>query len=67
MKQKWEDCPDYKKRGHNYCRMCGFHLTKGYVQHVRIALIYNTNEKYCGYCGGLRHKSVQAKEKICKC
>ena len=45
-------CEDYKQQHHNYCRMCGFHLTEGHVPYVRLALIYNTNEKFCGYCGG---------------
>lgn len=53
---KCSHCDDYKKQGHNYCRMCGFYLTKGYVHNVRIAVVYNTNEKYCGYCGGEKHK-----------
>lgn len=47
-------CEEYRKQGHNYCRMCGFHLTKGYVQFVRLALAYYTHEKYCGYCGKTR-------------
>jgi hypothetical protein len=49
-------CEDYKKQGHNYCRMCGFHLTKGYVQYVRLAVVYNISEKFCGYCGGPKHE-----------
>ena len=49
------DCESYKQQGHNYCRMCGFHLTKGYVQNIRLAIIYNTNEKFCGYCGKERN------------
>lgn len=58
-KNKCKDCDKYKKAGHNYCRMCGYHLTKGYVQYVRLALAYYTNEKFCGYCGKLRND--------CKC
>ena len=52
-------CESYKKQGHNYCRMCGYHLTKEYVQHVRKALSYLVKEKYCGYCGGPKNN--------CKC
>jgi RNA polymerase subunit RPABC4/transcription elongation factor Spt4 len=52
--RKCNNCEKYAKQGHNYCRICGFHLTKGYVQYIRIAVIYNSNEKYCGYCGKLR-------------
>jgi len=52
MKRRCEECQRYQDRGHNYCRMCGFHLTKGYVQHVRNAEAYHVNEKFCGYCGG---------------
>lgn len=58
-KQQCEHCEKYKKEGHNYCRMCGHHLTKGFVQFVRIALAYTTAERYCGYCGGLKN--------ACKC
>ena len=53
---KCRDCEDYKRQGHNYCRMCGFHLTRGYVQYVKLAAIFNTNEKFCGYCGGPKHQ-----------
>ncbi len=53
---KCSKCDDYKKKGHNYCRMCGFHLTKGQVQHVRLALAYHVNEKFCGYCGDSKDK-----------
>ena len=55
-RQPCSQCDEYKKQGHNYCRMCGFHLTKGFVQYVRLALGYNTAEKFCGYCGGLKHE-----------
>ena len=48
MKYGCGDCEEYKKSGHNYCRICGFHLTKGYVQYVRLALAYFTHEKFCG-------------------
>ena len=54
-----EDCEEYREEGHNYCRICGFHLTKGFVQNVRLAIAYNTAEKYCGYCGGLK--------RVCPC
>ena len=49
-------CLDYKRKGHNYCRMCGYHLTKGHVQNIRQATIYNVKEKYCGYCGGPKYR-----------
>jgi len=42
------------KKGHNFCRMCGEHLTAGYAQNTRIAVTYFTNEKFCGYCGASR-------------
>lgn len=58
-KEKCKDCDSYAKAGHNYCRMCGFHLTQGYVQSVKIAVAYFIKEKYCGYCGKLRNN--------CKC
>lgn len=53
---KCEKCDDYAKEGHNYCRLCGYHLTKGHVQYVRVAVAYFTNEKFCGYCGGIKNK-----------
>ena len=55
MRYGCSDCERQKQKGHNYCRVCGFHLTKGYVQHVRVALAHYTNEKFCGYCGGEKH------------
>jgi hypothetical protein len=58
-KEKCPECEKYKDAGHNYCRMCGYHLTKGWVQNLRLALLYFTNEKYCGYCGKPRAE--------CKC
>jgi hypothetical protein len=36
--------------------MCGYHLRKGEVKRVRIAEAYNTPEKFCGYCGGPKHR-----------
>lgn len=45
-------CEKYKNQGHNYCRGGGYYLTKGYAQYAKLATAYNTNEKYCGYCGG---------------
>lgn len=51
MNKKCANCEKYKGNGHNYCRMCGYHLTKGFVQHVKIAVVYHVNEKYCGHCG----------------
>lgn len=49
-------CEEYKKEGHNYCRMCGYHLTKGYAQYAKLAIAYFSDEKYCGYCGGIKNK-----------
>lgn len=53
--QRCSHCDDYKQRGHNYCLMCGFHLTQGHVQSVRISDGYHINEKFCGYCGDPKH------------
>lgn len=55
-KQKCKYCDSYLKEGHNYCRMCGYHLTKGFSQNPRVAVAYNTDERYCGNCGKLRKK-----------
>ncbi len=53
-------CDKYEKQGHNYCRMCGKHLRpRPLAQYARLALAYHVNEKFCGYCGGEKHK--------CKC
>jgi hypothetical protein len=52
--ERCDQCEDYQAQEHNYCRMCGFHLTKVYVQYVRLAVTYNTQEKFCGYCGGAK-------------
>lgn len=52
MKYGCSSCEEYEKDGHNYCRMCGYHLTKGCVQYVKQAVAFYANEKYCGYCGG---------------
>lgn len=54
--QKCSRCDEYKSQGHNYCRMCGFHLTKGYVQYARVAVAYRSDEKFCGYCGEARDR-----------
>jgi hypothetical protein len=56
MNQKTEcdHCEEYRKQGHNYCRICGFHLTKGYAKNAQLAAGYYSNEKFCGYCGALR-------------
>lgn len=32
--QRCNECDKYEKQGHNYCRMCGFHVRKGYVPHM---------------------------------
>ena len=53
---KCGDCEKYGQQGHNYCRMCGNQLTKGYVPNVRVAVAYYTNEKFCGYCGGRKNE-----------
>lgn len=50
-----EYCDRYKRAGHNYCRMCGHNLTRGYVQNVRVAEAYNTAERFCGHCGKAKH------------
>ncbi len=54
--KKCGNCENYKEQGHNYCRMCGYHLTKGNAPHTRLSTAYNTNEKFCGYCGGIKNK-----------
>ena len=54
-----DECETNRQNGHNYCRKCGYHLTKGFVQNVRVATVYYAHEKYCGYCG--------KKQDDCKC
>lgn len=53
---KCSDCKKHEQQGDNYCRICGNHLTKGYVQNIWVAAAYYTNEKFCGYCGGLKNE-----------
>jgi hypothetical protein len=50
--QHCNECQNYKQQGHNFCRMCGNHLTKGYVPYARLAAAYQVGESFCGYCGG---------------
>jgi len=35
MKQ-CEYCEGYKDKGHNYCRICGYHVRKGLVNHAEL-------------------------------
>lgn len=53
-KQRCDACDRYEEQVHNYCRMCGYHLTKGWVQKLRQLVLWATNEKHCGYCGKTR-------------
>jgi hypothetical protein len=53
---KCKECENYEKQHHNYCRMCGYHLRKGYVPFARMAVTYTTSEKFCGHCGDEREK-----------
>ena len=52
--QRCPECARYESEEYNYCRVCGFHLTKGLVQTAPTSVIYSTHERFCGYCGGLR-------------
>lgn len=63
-KQMCPHCEEYKKQGHNYCRICGYHLTKGFVQYAKLATAYNTNEKYCGYCGDTKNNRKCIRKKV---
>jgi len=56
---KCKKCDSYEKAGHNYCRICGYHLTNGFTQYTKIAEGYSTDELFCGYCGDSRNN--------CKC
>jgi len=49
-------CDEYAKQGHNYCLMCGYHLTKGYSQYPKVAVEHDTSENYCGFCGKEKDK-----------
>ncbi|GAB1378659.1 hypothetical protein MASR1M49_15050 [Pararhodobacter aggregans] len=53
--KRCKHCDEQQARGHNFCRVCGFHVRKGYVRHAKMALAYYTHEKFCGYCGQPRH------------
>lgn len=58
-KKECGDCSKYREEGHNYCRVCGNHLTAGTVQMPPRPVMYHTNEQYCGHCGGPK--------RLCKC
>ena len=45
------DCQSYEKRGHNYCKMCGFEFRPNTAEKARIAVANYVNERFCGYCG----------------
>jgi len=49
---KCDKCERYKRKGHNYCKMCGEDLLPGRVKRVKLAIVDHVNEKFCGYCGG---------------
>jgi hypothetical protein len=46
---RWYDCS-----GHDYCRMCGSHLTATERQRPQVEVPLGASEKYCGHCGPLR-------------
>lgn len=48
-------CKDYDKQGHNYCRVCNWHFTKGTHQRTKVLVSYFTDDKYCGHCDQKRH------------
>jgi hypothetical protein len=54
--EKCRDCDEYAKQGHNYCRMCGYYLTRTFARTARIAVAYFTTERFCGFCGEERDK-----------
>jgi hypothetical protein len=49
--KRCQDCEKYETKGYNYCRMCGFHLTRGRVQRVARRDAINIREHFCGNCG----------------
>lgn len=50
--RKCPKCEGYEKQLHNFCRMCGTEFKPNHVKHVRRAVAYNSQENFCGYCGG---------------
>lgn len=52
------DCQRYRAQQFNYCRVCGNHLTTGQIQwsRIRVATGYTPAEKFCGHCGGNKHR-----------
>lgn len=44
-------CDEYAQKGHNYCRMCGSHLSVGREPRPEVPAILEPAEKYCGHCG----------------
>jgi hypothetical protein len=51
MKHLCPFCEEYARGGHNYCRMCGSHLTVEQPQRPEVAAEFEAAEKYCGHCG----------------
>lgn len=52
---KCRHCESYEKQLHNFCRMCGSEFKPNNAKNVRRAVGYNSNENFCGYCGGRKH------------
>jgi hypothetical protein len=44
-------CIEYDQAGHNYCRMCGSHLSAAQERRPEVGAVHHLPEKYCGECG----------------
>ena len=51
MKHLCPFCEEYFREGHNYCRMCGTHLTAEQGQQGEVPARLEGAEKYYGHCG----------------
>jgi hypothetical protein len=50
-----DKCEDNIKIGHKYCRRCGeaFPVNR---HHAPVAIAYDVQDKFCGYCRGPKHE-----------
>lgn len=62
MKYLCPFCEEYARNGHNYCRMCGSHLTVEQKQRAEVPVSCEASEKYCGHCGRLLPDCVGSHE-----
>ena len=45
------ECERHRKRGHNYCRACGYKLHPS-TTYASIPDAKSAGDEFCGFCGG---------------